>query len=74
MPSKIRTKDIEVSAVNGECKLLISLELNINLNGNITGSIDSIKPEIKKETEDASFFVPDFSNSEKIKFGKSKGE
>jgi hypothetical protein len=50
----------------GECKVHITLDLNINLTGN-TISIDSVKATKEEKPE---FTIPEFASGTKVKFGK----
>lgn len=72
MPQVIRSKEIEVNTVSGECKLFITLELNINLNtGNISFNTTSV--EKVEEKEENNYMIPDF-HSGKILFGNKAKE
>lgn len=72
MPQVIRSKEIEVNTISGECKLFITLELNINLNtGNISFNA-STTDKIEKKEED-NYIIPDFQSG-KIAFGNKAKE
>ena len=66
MAQLIKASDIKVVTKDGECKLSISIDLNINLN---TSGVQNAKVEQKKE-ESAMWEVPDFAQMPKLNFGK----
>ena len=67
----IKTKEIHTKTKQGECKVAISLELNINLNSSgIT--IEGAKAAIEDDKVD--WTIGDFSPKKKVKFGKSVQE
>lgn len=70
MAQLIKASDIKVITKDGECKLSISIDLNINLNtSGITVGVQNAKVEQKKE-ESAMWEVPDFAQIPKLNFGK----
>ena len=63
----LKTQPIQTITKDGECKISISIQLDINLNDDGGVSVKAIaSPE---EKEDTLWAIPDFG-SEKIKFGK----
>jgi hypothetical protein len=66
-PSVIHTETI---TKDGECKVLINIQLDINVNN---GAV-SIKtaPSTEKDEEKVDWAIPDFSQSPKLKFGKEE--
>jgi hypothetical protein len=75
MANLIQPNSVKVVTKEGEIVVSLQIDLNINLNTmNVTTDVEpknlsSTKPE-KKQEEDASWMIPEFKTSEKIKFGK----
>jgi hypothetical protein len=73
MPSKIKPTTIKnIYTQNGECKIEISLEIDINVNSD--GVNVGVTPKTQSESpqeEKVDWAIPDFGNSPKIKFGKN---
>ena len=72
MAQLIKASDVKVVTKDGECKLSISIDLNINLNtlgvtvGTQSNRIES--QDVKKET--TAWEIPDFTQQPKVNFGK----
>lgn len=72
MAQLIKASDVKVVTKDGECKLSISIDLNINLNtlgvsvGTQAGKLES--QEAKKEA--TAWEIPDFTQQPKVNFGK----
>jgi len=74
-PTHIITKD-------GECRIALVLELNINVNSNgaltVSGTPTILPPKPPKtveiEEDDVNWAIPDFTNDERITFGKKVEE
>lgn len=65
-PTQVVTKD-------GECRVIITLELNINLNqlGEISVNAQEFKAKpIPKIDDRVEFEIPSFTSNKKIDFGK----
>lgn len=67
------TKVVTVTK-DGECHLVITLELNINLNaqegvGNVSASLKSAD---RCDVENSQFIIPDFSSGTTLDFGKEE--
>lgn len=75
MPNLVHKPQAVVKTKNGECTIRLVVDLNINLNDNGL-SISANRVEASKQEDDeTAWVVPDFSNEEKIDFGKQvKGE
>ena len=79
MPQLIRpttTKETTTVVTNtkqGECKVKITLDLNINLNG-VIASVSAGKSGQKQEDENVAWEIGDFSPKKKVKFGKEVKE
>lgn len=76
MAQLIKASDVKVVTKDGECKLSISIDLNINLNTlGVTVNAQSAKSsevnqEDKKKDDDVAWQIPDFSAMPKLNFGK----
>lgn len=72
MAQLIKASDVKVVTKDGECKLSISIDLNINLNtlgvtvGTQSNRIES--QDVKKEA--TAWEIPDFTQQPKVNFGK----
>lgn len=64
-------KHVEVITQNGECKLKISLDININLNQLGVENSQKITINNEEESEQNNWAIPDFK-MEKVKFGKKE--
>ena len=68
-------KTVNIVTKEGECKINLTIDLNINLNQQVT---DLIRQEVKKgyepqEEEKVDFAIPDFEGSgTKLDFGKKE--
>jgi len=74
MGDLIRPTKVHVITKEGECKLNITIDLNINLN---TGTVDfqsakATKIEQPEEDEKTLWAIPTFKSEDKVKFGKRK--
>lgn len=75
MASKITPTKVVTVTKDGECHLVITLELNINLNsvgdnGNrVTASIQS-HDRADIDDDNVEFTIPDFSSGQMLDFGK----
>jgi hypothetical protein len=68
---------IKTKTQDGECKIFITLELNINLTGDklsITGTPVSAEIAPKSKDEEVQWAIPDFNSGIKVSFGKAEGE
>jgi hypothetical protein len=77
MAQLIKPGDIKVVTKNNEILVNIALELNIKLDGSVTNlnvgvSDVPISALQKKEEDKVNWAIPDFSSSNKIKFGKEE--
>jgi hypothetical protein len=76
MAHLIKPGDVKVVSKNNEILVNISLELNVKLDGNVTNL--NIAGEVpvsnlqKKQEDKVNWEIPDFSSSNKIKFGKEE--
>ncbi len=71
---------VKVVAQNGQITLSLQIDLNINLNasgisaashGNMEGSpAIAAKKKLGDDSDEAAWLVPDFTTTEKVKFGK----
>jgi hypothetical protein len=70
-PAEVKTK---VITKNGECQVVISLDLNININVEDLKKlgIGTVAAQDKQEDENVNWAIPEFGNQEKIKFGKTE--
>jgi len=72
MAELIRPTKVQVITKEGECKLNITIDLNINLNRENLG-FKSDEPVVEKEKEEETIWaIPDFKSQDKVKFGKKK--
>ncbi len=76
MGDLIRPTKVHVITKEGECKLDITIDLNINLT---TGGIDfqsakasKIEKLEEKDDEKTVWAIPTFKSEDKVKFGKRK--
>jgi hypothetical protein len=75
MGDLIRPTKVHVITKEGECKLNITIDLNINLN---TGTVDFQSAKATKieqqpeEDEKTVWAIPTFKSEDKVKFGKRK--
>ncbi len=69
-PKKVFSKEIittkEIVTKEGECKIHVTLDLNINL----TSSGVEVNGKPVKEEDKVEWAVPEFSSGQKVKFGK----
>lgn len=74
MAQLIKSSDIKVITKDGECKLSISIDLNINLNTlGVAVNAQTVKVGDEKEEkkkDDVAWQIPDFANVPKLNFGK----
>lgn len=78
MAQRITPTKVVTVTKDGECHLVITLELNINLNS-VSGDGQTVSASIKShdradiEDDNVEFTIPDFSslNSGKLVFGKN---
>lgn len=71
MAQRISPTRIVTVTENGECHLIITMELNINLNtnGDLSASLQSVaKPQMNKEdvNDDVEYTIPDFVSGLKV--------
>lgn len=67
---ELKKSNIEVITKNGECKLNISLDININLTSEGLSVTAQATKVIEEEEKEASIWaIPDFK-MEKVNFGK----
>lgn len=76
MAQKLTPTKVVTVTKDGECHLVITLELNINLNstGSDGNSVSaSIQSHDKAEVDDDNieFTIPDFSSGTTLRFGKN---
>lgn len=57
----------------GECKIHITLDLNLNLAGGVV-NVESVKSTAKKDPEKVDWAIPDFATDLKLDFGKKEGQ
>lgn len=75
MPELIKPTKVSVVTKEGECKLNITIDLNINLNA---GTVDFQSAKVAKieqqpeEDEKTVWAIPTFKSEDKVKFGKRK--
>ena len=81
MAHLITPGEVKVISKNNEILVNISLDLNIKLDGNITnlnlgtGDLPISTSALQKEEDDkVNWAIPDFSSSNKIKFGKEESK
>ena len=60
-----------VETKNGECKVHITLELNINLNGNVA-TVESVKNLTPVKEDKVEWVIPEFDSRIKLDFGKKE--
>lgn len=60
---------VKIESKDGECKILLEIEININLNGD--GVTSLIKEKNKTQEEDI-WPIPEFTSKEKVKFGRKE--
>lgn len=77
MAQLIKPQDVKIVTKQGECEVSIVLELNININADglqVTAQANN-KPAVVEMTEkkekEQDWFIPEFSNSTKVNFGKT---
>ena len=75
MASIIRPSETRVVTKDGECHVSIALEITIKLDGDgIVLAANAQSAEQKKQQEEddkVNFAIPDFSSTQKLKFGKT---
>jgi predicted membrane protein len=77
MPQLIRPTEkttIITQTKNGECRVNITLDLNINLNSDGVASVSVGKVAQQHEDENVKWEIGDFSPKKKVKFGKEVKE
>ena len=74
MPQLIKPHETQILTKDGECQVAISLELIIKLEGDqiSVSGMSTAKKEEKKEVFDNELMIQDFTNTEKILFGKNE--
>ena len=77
MAQLIKANDVKVITKDGECKLSISIDLNVNLNtsgitvGVQNAKVDQNVNQINKEEKESTMWeIPDFTPMPKVNFGK----
>lgn len=77
MAQLIKANDVKVVTKDGECKLSISIDLNVNLNTTgISVGVQNIaagqveQQNKKQEKESTMWEIPDFAPMPKLNFGK----
>jgi len=74
MAQRITPTRVVTVTKEGECHLIITLELNINLNaqngvGNVSASVQSLD-RAEVEEDNVEFTMPDFTSTKLVDFGK----
>lgn len=70
MAQLIKTQDVKVISKEGECKIQISLDINLNLNSEApTISVQNIETK-KIQKEEEVWTIPEFTPSPRVNFGK----
>jgi hypothetical protein len=69
----IKSSDIKVVTKEGECKLSITIDLNLNLNSSgiqVGANVVEKSGEVAKKEEKTAWEIPDFTTMPKLNFGK----
>jgi len=73
MVQLLQPQQVKIVTKDGECKISLTIDLNINLN-QIEGLVkQGIKKEYEPDDEDkVNFVIPDFGSGAKVDFGKQE--
>jgi hypothetical protein len=72
MASLITPSKVTVVTKDGECVLHITLDININLNSAIASGSSKEEKLLVEQEEKPVLEIPEFKQTEKVKFGKSE--
>lgn len=77
MAQLIKASDVKVITKDGECRLSISIDLNVNLNasgiavGVQNTKVEQVTQQEKENTKESTLWeIPDFTPMPKLNFGK----